>query len=87
MQEPVSLQPNYEVARAFWCPLEKLMEPGRQQYRNFFYRGAERTHPVVELLEPHEPLLWGITYRLIRNFFTTCNCDFGLPDATVETRC
>ncbi len=87
MQEPVSLQPNYEVARAFWCPLEKLLEPGRQQYRTFFYRGAERTHPVVELLEPHEPLLWGITYRLIRNFFTTCNRDFGLPDATFETRC
>ena len=84
---PASLQPNYEVARAFWCPLVKLLEPERQQYRTFFYRGVERAHPVVELLEPQEPLLWGLTYRLVRNFFNVCNHDFGLPDTTSENRC
>jgi 8-oxo-dGTP pyrophosphatase MutT (NUDIX family) len=83
---PERLQPNYEVARAFWCPLVKLLEPGRQQYRTFFYRDAERNHPVVELLEPQDPLLWGITYRLMRNFFSICGQDFGLPDTTIETR-
>jgi 8-oxo-dGTP pyrophosphatase MutT (NUDIX family) len=83
---PARLQPNHEVARAFWCPLQKLLEPERQQYRTFFYRGAERAHPVVELLEPQEPLLWGLTYRLIRNFFSRCNHDFGLPDTTNQTR-
>jgi 8-oxo-dGTP pyrophosphatase MutT (NUDIX family) len=84
---PAILQPNHEVARVFWCPLTKLLEPERQQYRTFFYRGVRRAHPVVELLEPQGPLLWGLTYRLIRNFFNLCNHDFGLPDATIETRC
>jgi 8-oxo-dGTP pyrophosphatase MutT (NUDIX family) len=78
--QPAALQPNHEIAKTFWCPLSKLLEPSRHQLRNFFYRGAERTHPVVELLEPHEPLLWGLTYRLIRNFFSLCGRDFGLPE-------
>lgn len=79
LQQPAKLQPNHEVARAFWCPFARLLEPHRQQYRTFRYRGTERTQPVVELLEPHEPLLWGITYRLIRNLFTWCNQEFGPP--------
>jgi 8-oxo-dGTP pyrophosphatase MutT (NUDIX family) len=77
---PAELQPNHEVAKTFWCPLVKLLEPERQQHRSFYYRGAERTHPVVELLGPQGPLLWGITYRLMRNFFALCGQEFGLAD-------
>jgi 8-oxo-dGTP pyrophosphatase MutT (NUDIX family) len=83
--EPVNLQPNHEVATTFWYPLTKLLEPERQQHRSFFYRGEERTHPVVELLDPHQPLLWGITYRLIRNFFELCGLDFGSPEERETT--
>ena len=75
--EPAQLQLNHEVASTFWCPLEKLLEPERHQQRTFFYSGEDRTHPVVELLDQHQPLLWGITYRLIRNFFERCELDFG----------
>ena len=75
--EPTRLQPNHEVASTFWCPIAKLLEPERHQQRTFFYHEEEHTHPVVELLEPHQPLLWGITYRLIRNFFERCELDFG----------
>ncbi|MDH3453577.1 MAG: CoA pyrophosphatase [Desulfuromonadales bacterium] len=78
--EPARLQPNHEVASTFWVPLAKLLEPGRQQHRTFFYRGEERTHPVVDLLAPQQPLLWGITYRLMRNFFALCGLDFGSPE-------
>lgn len=77
-----TLQPNHEVAAAFWSPLATLLEPERQQQRAFFYRGEERTHPVVELLEPQQPLLWGITYRLLRSFFELCDLDFGSPEPT-----
>jgi len=80
--QPTGLQPNHEVAHTFWCPLTKLLESDRQQFRTFFYRGAERSHPVVELLAPHEPLLWGITYRLVSNFFSICGHDFGVPEGT-----
>ncbi len=83
--EPVILQPNHEVATTFWLPLAKLLEPERQQHRTFFYHGEERMHPVVELLDPHQPLLWGITYRLIRNFFEMCGLDFGSPEKAEVT--
>ena len=85
LKEPASLQPNHEVATTFWYPLAKLLESERQQHRTFFYHGEERTHPVVELLAPHQPLLWGITYRLIRNFFEMCGHDFGSPEKTKTT--
>ncbi len=78
--EPVIFQPNHEIATTFWTPLTQLMEPERLQQRTFFYRGAERTHPVVDLLGPQQPLLWGITYRLIRSFFELCDIDFGSPE-------
>ena len=80
LTEPVTLQPNHEVDTTFWCPLAKLMVPEHQQHRTFFYNGEERTHPVVELLDSHQPLLWGITYRLIRSFFAQCELDFGAPE-------
>lgn len=80
--KPAGLQPNHEVAETFWLPLARLLEPERQQQRTFVYNGEERTHPVVELLDSEQPLLWGITYRLIRSFFGLCNLEFGLPDPT-----
>lgn len=73
----VSLIPNHEIAATFWAPLSKLLEKDRHQQRNFFYRNKERSHPVVTLLEPEQPLLWGITYRLISSFFGACAIDFG----------
>jgi 8-oxo-dGTP pyrophosphatase MutT (NUDIX family) len=75
--EPVKLQLNHEVATTFWTPLSKLLESERHQQRNFHYRNEDRCHPAVELLEPGEPLLWGITYRLIRSFFEVCSINFG----------
>ncbi len=80
LQGPVELQPNHEIEAAFWCPLIKLLEPERHQQRTFFYRDEERAHPVVELLDPEQPLLWGITYRLLRNFFALCQRDFGFGE-------
>ncbi|MBE0576721.1 MAG: CoA pyrophosphatase [Desulfuromonadales bacterium] len=80
--EPATLQPNHEVAATFWSPLARLLESERQQQRTFFYRGEEQTHPVVQLLENQQPLLWGITYRLMHGFFELCGLDFGSPEPT-----
>lgn len=85
--EPAHLRPNHEVAETFWFPLEQLLEPERQQHRTFSYRGAESTHPVVQVLEPQQPLLWGITYRLVRNFFELCALDFGCPEKSQARSC
>lgn len=77
--KPKKLQPNHEVSDTFWCPLSKLLEPGRQQHRTFSYRGESRSHPVIELLPAPSPLLWGITYRLLYSLFKLCDHEFGLP--------
>lgn len=84
LTEAPKLQPNYEVATTFWCSLSKLLEPGRHQHKSFFYRGEERSHPVVDLLPRPHPPLWGITYRLIRNFFKICDLEFGAPETEVS---
>jgi len=80
LQGSAEMQPNHEIDTTFWCPLVKLLEPERHQQRVFVYRGEERIHPAVELLNPEQPLLWGITYRLMRNFFGLCGHEFGLGE-------
>lgn len=76
--EPVTLCPNHEIAATLWCPLSRLLETSRHQKQTFFYRGARRTHPVVDLLDGQSPHLWGITYRLVGNFFSVCGQPFGV---------
>jgi 8-oxo-dGTP pyrophosphatase MutT (NUDIX family) len=76
-EEPLLLQPNYEIAKTFWCPLATLLEPARHQHETFAYRGLKRTHPVVDLLGEEQPFLWGITFRLLQNFFAACDLPFG----------
>lgn len=83
--EPAALRPNHEIARTFWCPLTTLLESERQHYKHFIYRGTLQCHPVVELLEPQAPFLWGITYRLLHNFFSRCGAEFGAPEAALHS--
>lgn len=73
-----ALTPNVEVAKVFWLPLQALLDPGRQSLESFPYRGRPTTQPVADLLGPGEPRLWGITYRLLRNFFTILDLPFGM---------
>lgn len=80
LQDSAELKPNHEIDTTFWFPLDRLLEPERHQQRTFFYRGKERSHPAVELLDPQQPLLWGITYRLMRNFFSLCGQTFGIRE-------
>lgn len=76
-----ALVPNHEVAATFWLPLDRLLEPDRHRLERFDYRGRTTVQPVAELLEPGQPLLWGITYRLLRSFFGLLELPFGLPAA------
>lgn len=72
-----ALAPNHEVARAFWYRLDELRRPQRHRSETFPWRGQPTTQPVAELLGPGEPLLWGITYRLLHNFFAILGVTFG----------
>jgi 8-oxo-dGTP pyrophosphatase MutT (NUDIX family) len=73
------LRANHEVAGVFWIPLDRLRDPARHRIAQFDYRGRPTSQPVADLLGPGEPLLWGITYRLLRNFFDILHCPFALP--------
>lgn len=74
-----ALTPNHEVAKVFWFPLQALLDPARQSLESFPYRGRPTTQPVADLLGPGEPRLWGITYRLLHNFFDIVGGSFGQP--------
>ncbi len=81
-----ALQLNYEVADAFWFPLEELLSPQRHHMASFTYRNRLIKHPAVDLLGPDQTVLWGITYRLIRNFFALFDLTFGTGPVDVDAR-
>jgi 8-oxo-dGTP pyrophosphatase MutT (NUDIX family) len=60
-----SLQLNEEVTRAFWFPLEKLLDPNRHIEAAVHFRGEPLLRPAIRVLEPGQTVLWGITYRLV----------------------
>jgi hypothetical protein len=70
--------PNHEVEATIWIPLDRLLDPARHRQESFDYRGHPTTQPVADLLGPGQPLLWGITYRLLRNLFSILDLNFGL---------
>ena len=71
------LRANHEVAGSFWIPLDRLLDPACHRTDEFPYRGHLTSQPVADLLGPGEPLLWGISYRLLHNFFAILGVPFG----------
>lgn len=60
------LTPNpAEVKQAFWVPLADLVDPRRRGEKAFAFQGETSTYPAVQVLDEGQPLLWGITYRLL----------------------
>lgn len=72
---------NHEIDRVFCFPLNELGAPGRHRTETFLWRDMPTTQPVVELLPPGEPLLWGITYRLLQSFFAIFDLPFRSRDS------
>ena len=63
---PAALVLSQEVESAFWVGADPLRDPGnRTQYR-LRHRGAEQAFPALDLLGPNRPLLWGLTFRIVR---------------------
>ncbi|MFZ3208070.1 MAG: CoA pyrophosphatase [Geobacteraceae bacterium] len=65
-----SLTPNHEVARYFWFPLADLFAPHRHREVKLFFGGKLHLCPAIDLLTPEEPVLWGITYRIVMQLLT-----------------
>lgn len=81
-----SLRPNHEVAAAFWFDLAELLDPQRHHLACFHHRGLRITHPAVDLLGREQAVLWGITYRLVRNFYQLFDIPFGTEPVLVDAR-
>ena len=72
---------NGEVVDLFWVPINILLDPQRNQQLTFFYRGQDRNHPGINLSEWSNRPLWGITYRLLDNFFNLFDLSFTYPES------
>ena len=62
---PAPLDTNYEVATAFWFPLEDLHDPERRSH----YEIRNLRFPGLLVGEPGRHVVWGLTYRLLEIFF------------------
>ncbi len=60
---------NHEVANVFTLPISRLLETKRQtevQYDAW----QEQVFPAIRLSNHKEPIVWGLTYRFLENFFS-----------------
>jgi len=63
------LEKNYEVSKAFWVPLRSLQDPEKHHLATVSWHGKSIAVPGIDL-GGELPVLWGLTYRFIRHFFT-----------------
>ena len=60
---------NHEVADVFPLPISRLLETKRQtevQYEAW----QGQVFPAIRLSDHEEPIVWGLTYRFLENFFS-----------------
>ena len=69
IENRVEFELNHEITNFWWIPLASFLEPERHRQAAFTYRQQHRARPVIDLVEPEHPFLWGITYRLVEQFF------------------
>jgi hypothetical protein len=64
-----ALHPDHrEVASAFWVPLQELSNPNRRSHVEVMFHNRLRRFPAVKVSEGKAQPLWGLTYRLLRDF-------------------
>lgn len=61
---------NREVASTFWFPCTELLTPVRHREAEVLFDGRRYLRPTLDLLGPGQPLLWGLTYRLVSQFLS-----------------
>lgn len=64
--EPPTFRCNHEVGDLFFFPLAELANPNRRLEATIDWNAKVCHTPALDLLGPNRPLLWGITYRLVR---------------------
>ncbi|WP_051293131.1 NUDIX hydrolase [Citrifermentans bremense] len=64
------LQPDsHEVTKAFWLPLTEMANPLHRWYVEYKWHDRMRRFPALNHFEENAKPIWGITYRMLRNFY------------------
>ncbi len=66
LETPAALTLSQEVESAFWIGADPLRDPSKQTQHRMQRRGEEQAFPALDLLGPNRPLLWGLTFRIVR---------------------
>ena len=59
---------NEEVRDLFWVKLSDLRDPGRNVQSSVAFADKQFEVPAIRLPVENKPVLWGITYRLVKQF-------------------
>lgn len=73
-----------EVAGAFWFPFREISNRERCTHVELLFRGRPRRFPALRLFDGKEPLLWGISYRMLRNLDKVITC--GMIPTGIEQK-
>jgi 8-oxo-dGTP pyrophosphatase MutT (NUDIX family) len=57
-----------EVHDLFWVGLDELLATERHVLAQVRFGGKVQDVPAIRLPQPGKPVLWGITYRLVKHF-------------------
>ncbi len=68
--EPAPLQPNGEVAGAYWIGLEHLWDPANGTHYRLQREGVDMVFPAIRF---QDTVIWGLTFRLLTQFSSNVN--------------
>ena len=75
----VALTPNYEVAETVWVSFEQLFNNSLHQVKHFTIRDYTDDYNGFEA--PGGYFIWGLTYRMLKQFFLALDPDWRSLDA------
>lgn len=75
LETPADLVLNHEIESAFWMGADPLRDPGKRTQYRLRRRGEEQAFPALDLLGPNRPLLWGLTFRIVRQLVAWMELD------------
>jgi len=67
------LTPNHEVSQVVSVPLSRLLDPSLQT-RVQYEAVSDQGFPGIFLDKQDERVIWGLTYRFLRQFFSLLGC-------------
>lgn len=73
---------NHEVSQAFWYDTRNLLQPDRFGDYPVTFGEEPLSRPGVRIFPGGGPILWGITYRLLEQFFTGVGLSFP-PESNI----